>query len=69
MDRTYYLLPQPVAEGALMIVDPLNSANNITANVFRFGDVRLCFDRANSALLSNQSPVLEPLFSNKVINC
>ncbi len=66
--RTYYALPQRVDEESLVVIDPMNPANNLAANVYRFQDIRGCFQEVLDALMDDSGIVLEHLLNNKMIN-
>jgi len=42
-NRTYFPLVSPVNSQCLVVLDPFNFTNNITAGLYRFDEIRKCF--------------------------
>ena len=49
----YYPLPMPLYYKCLVILDPFNSSNNITASLHKFDDIRECFKKLLNSMISN----------------
>lgn len=42
-NRNYFALQSPASLNSLVIIDPYNQWNNVTASLYRFAEIRKCF--------------------------